>query len=203
MINALNIISMFELGIDPRVFAQAGDAYSIVKGDRSMSIGLFLQDYRPQSQLVTPETHVPRASFPAIDAHNHLPIDHPRMVNIDLDQMIREMDFVNIRTIVNLSGGTGDLLKRNVQAMDAAYPGRFATFCNVDWTDVGEPGWSDAATAQLAADVKAGARGLKIFKRLGLHIKDSRGELVMPDDPRIAPLWDKAGELGIRLLSTP
>ena len=165
-----------------------------------MSAALFLQDYWPRSQLVTPETHVSRAKYPVIDAHNHLPIDHPRMAGVDLGQVVREMDFLNVQTVVNLSGGTGDLLKRSVHALDAAYPGRFVTFCNVDWTGVGEAGWSDAAAARLAADVKAGARGLKVFKRLGLHVKDSHGELVMPDDPRIAPLWDKAGELGIPVL---
>ncbi|NOZ27499.1 MAG: amidohydrolase family protein [Chloroflexi bacterium] len=161
---------------------------------------LLAEDYQPRSELVVPQHHVPRAKFPVVDVHNHLPVWDKRMHGVDLDELVRMMDYLNIATIVNLSGGTGDRLKESVEKLDAAYPGRFVTFCNVDWTDVGRPGWADRATARLEEDVKAGARGLKIFKRLGLQIRDQKGHLVMPDDPRIADLWDKAGELEIPVL---
>ena len=161
---------------------------------------LLAADYQPRSELVTPEHQVPRAKFAAIDAHNHLPIDHPRMKEVDLDQLVREMDFVNVQSIINLSGGTGDTLRRTLETLDRGFPGRFVSFCNVDWTGVGQPDWAENAVARLEADVHAGARGLKIFKKLGLQVRDDQGELVMPDDPRIAPLWDKAGGLGIPVL---
>lgn len=161
---------------------------------------LLLSDYQPRSELVVPEHHPPKAKHAAIDAHNHLPVDHPRMQAADLDQLVREMDFLNVQTIVNLSGGRGDLLKRSVETLEEPYPGRFATFCNVDWTDVGQPGWIETTTSQLEANVRAGACGLKIFKRLGLLVRDGHDQLVMPDDPRIAPLWDAAAELRVPVL---
>ena len=159
---------------------------------------LLVEDYRPRSELIVPEHPVTHAKFPVIDAHNHL--THPGFHVPEPDEMIRIMDFVNVQAIVNLSGGTGDELERNLEKLDLAYPGRFYTFCNVDWSGLGEPGWISKATAQLEADIRAGARGLKIFKRLGLQIKDSEGRLVMPDDPRLADLWDRAAELGIPVL---
>jgi len=161
---------------------------------------LLVEDFTPRSELVVPEHPVSRAKYPVIDAHNHLPIDRLQERNVDLDQLVREMDFVNVRTIVNLSGGTGDTLKRNVEALDQAYPGRFLTFCNVDWAGVGTAEWAKRACQRLRDDVAAGARGLKIFKRLGLEWRDTEGKLVMPDDPRIADLWDQAGELGVPVL---
>ena len=161
---------------------------------------LLVDDYHPRSELVVPEHPVARARYPAIDAHNHLPVTHPRMQGVDLGQLVREMDTVNVATIVNLSGGTGDELKENLAALDLAHPGRFATFCNVDWAGLGEPGWTERATAQLEADVRAGARGLKIFKRLGLQVRDDEDELVMPDDPRLADLWDAPAEVGVPVL---
>jgi predicted TIM-barrel fold metal-dependent hydrolase len=42
-----------------------------------------------------------------------------------------------------------------------------------------------------------GARGLKIAKDLGLSFKDKSGKLIPVDDPRIDPIWEKCGELGI------
>ena len=48
-------------------------------------------------------------------------------------------------------------------------------FANVDFRGVGTPGWSEQAAAQLEADIKAGAKGLKIFKDLGLRIRKADG----------------------------
>jgi predicted TIM-barrel fold metal-dependent hydrolase len=48
--------------------------------------------------------------------------------------------------------------------------------------------------------VQRGAQGLKIWKVLGLHVRDQHGELVPVDDPRLDPVWDTAGELGIPVL---
>jgi len=161
---------------------------------------LLAADLQPRSELVVPEHAVPRAKYPAIDAHNHLPVDHPRMRGVDIAQMVREMDLLNLQAIVNLSGGTGETLRRNLDGLDRAYPGRFLTFCNVDWAGVGGPGWIEGAVAALRSDLAAGARGLKIFKDLGLGVRDTAGQLVMPDDPRLSAIWDTAGELGVPVL---
>ena len=66
-----------------------------------------------------------------------------------LNDLVRMMDYLNVATIVNLSGGTGDRLKESVEKLDAAYPGRFVTFCNVDWAGLGEPGMSGNQVKQL------------------------------------------------------
>jgi len=161
---------------------------------------LLIDDFKPISRLVVPEHPVQRARFPVVDAHNHLPVWHERAQGIHWDEIVAGMDQVNVRTIVNLSGGTGERLQRCLDTLDNAYPGRFATFCNVGWEGVGQPGWAERVAEQLACDVEAGAKGLKVFKRLGLQVRDTDKKLVMPDDERLAPIWDKAGELGVPVL---
>src|SRR5690606_36058482 len=52
----------------------------------------------------------------------------------------------------------------------------------------------------LEQDVKNGANGLKIYKSLGFSVKDVDGNRVKIDDPRLAPIWKKAGELKIPVL---
>jgi len=42
-------------------------------------------------------------------------------------------------------------------------PGRFIVFANVDFKNVGEPGWGQKAARQLEVDVQNGASGLKVF----------------------------------------
>jgi len=115
----------------------------------------------------------------------------------DVHQVLDELDALNVRTVVNLSGGSGDELKRNLERWDLAFPGRFVSYCNADFADIDAPGWSSRACAQLRADIAAGARGLKVYKELGLTYRDGAGRLFMPDDARLFELWEQAGELGI------
>jgi len=161
---------------------------------------LLAADMQPRSELVVPETHVSKPKFRVIDGHNHLPVGDPKRRPIDVAALVRDMALVDVDAIVNLSGGYGDTLKVRLEALDLAYPGRFYTFCNVAWDGVGSSGWAEKAVAQLGADVAAGARGLKIFKQLGLHWRDPDGRLIMPDDPRISDIWDAAGDLDIPVL---
>jgi predicted TIM-barrel fold metal-dependent hydrolase len=148
-----------------------------------------LRDFAPRSMLSVDVHEVPRAKFPVVDFHNHIN-------NADPARLLPIMDACNVGLIVNFTGGSGETLRAQV-AKVAPHPGRFVVFANVDWSRIDEPGFGERAAAQLSADVKAGARGLKVFKSLGLGVKDASGRLVAVDDPRLDPIWAKAGELGI------
>jgi predicted TIM-barrel fold metal-dependent hydrolase len=106
------------------------------------------------------------------------------------------MDATNVATIVNLTGGSGNQLRAQVARL-APHGDRFVVFANVDFARIDEPGFGARAAAQLEADVNAGARGLKVFKSLGLTVRDAAGRLVAVDDPRLDPIWAAAGALGI------
>ncbi|MPY88213.1 MAG: amidohydrolase family protein [Luteitalea sp.] len=151
---------------------------------------IVLREYEPRSMLVTKETKVPRARYPAIDNHNHLR-------NTDPAEAIAVMDQTGVAQVVNLDGGFGEDLVRNIERFDKQYPGRFLTYARPDWSKIAEPGFGEQAAAELEAGVRAGARGLKIHKGLGLELTDAKGQLIAVDDPRLDPLWAKAGELGI------
>ena len=72
----------------------------------------------------------------------------------------------------------------------------FAFFSNLNWSGIDDPGWSATEAAALEKAVKAGARGVKIFKALGLGVRTSDGKLLKVDDPRMDPIMEKAAELG-------
>jgi predicted TIM-barrel fold metal-dependent hydrolase len=52
----------------------------------------------------------------------------------------------------------------------------------------------------LNEHVKLGAKGLKVLKELGLHHRDSKGDLIPVDDPRLFPIWEEAAKLKIPVL---
>ena len=154
------------------------------------------EKYNPVSTLVVPEHKLTRAKFPFIDVHNH----QFNMPDMDLKTLVSAMDELNMKVMVNLSGQSGERIKKSVSNIKQNFPKRFIVFANVDFKRVGEQGWGDAAAKQLEEDVKNGANGLKIYKSLGFSVTDINGKRVAVDDARLDPVWQKAGELKIPVL---
>ncbi len=154
------------------------------------------ENYNPPSTLVVPGSIITKAKFPFIDVHNH----QFQMPAMDLGKLITEMDKMNMKVMVNLSGQSGDQIKKSVANIKGNYPNRFIVFANIDFKNVGEKNWSENAARQLEEDVKNGANGLKIYKSLGFSVKDIIGNRVTVDDPRLDLIWSKAGELKIPVL---
>jgi predicted TIM-barrel fold metal-dependent hydrolase len=154
------------------------------------------EKYNPTSTLVVPEHKLTKAKFPFIDVHNH----QFSMPTMNLKTLTDEMDKLNMAVMVNLSGQSGNSIVQSVKNIKDNYPKRFIVFANVDFGKVGEDGWGEKAAAQLETDVKNGANGLKIYKNLGMSAKDINGVRIAVDDPRLDPIWKKAGELKIPVL---
>lgn len=155
------------------------------------------EEYEPRSTLRVPEHPVTRARFPFVDVHNHL---RGQITPARADEIIRDMDALNMAVFVNLSGGNGERLRQTVAALKETHPNRFVVFANPSYEGIDGPDYPARTAAQLEADVRNGAQGLKIFKDLGMSVTDRAGRRVPADDPRLDPLWAKAGELGIPVL---
>jgi predicted TIM-barrel fold metal-dependent hydrolase len=163
-----------------------------------------LSAYRPRSELVT-SAHVPdRARHPVLDAHTHLGRWLSDWVGRagqwlvgDVDEWLAAGEAVNVQGFVNLDGRFGDELEANLDRFDRSHPGRFATFCHPDWSLLLEPDGPDRIAEDLQRSAGAGAAGVKVWKDLGLGIADTDGRLVLPDDPRLTPMWDAAAEAGL------
>jgi predicted TIM-barrel fold metal-dependent hydrolase len=156
-----------------------------------------IEEYDPKSTLVVPEHPLMRAKYPFIDVHSH---QNSLMPEDSLDRLVKDMDGLNMRVMVNLSGGSGDRLQRGLANMKGRYKDRFVIFANLDFAGIDDPDWGKRAAAQLEQDVKNGAQGLKIYKNLGLTLADSQGRRIPVDDPRFDPVWEACGRLGIPVL---
>jgi predicted TIM-barrel fold metal-dependent hydrolase len=158
---------------------------------------LSIRTYKPKSTLVVPAHPVPRAKYPVIDVHSH----HWNLTPETWAQVVGDMDALNLRILVNLSGGSGADLKKKLGVIAASpAPDRMVLFATPDFSDVDTPGWGRRAAERLAADVAAGARGLKIYKNLGMSVKRSNGARVALDDRDLGPLWDACAALKVPVL---
>ena len=161
---------------------------------------MLLENYRPQSKLITKVTQITKPKFPVIDAHNHL---FDGWEQKPLSQLLDQLDEAGITHYIDLDGGWGeDILNRHLDYFKQPAPDRFKIFGGVDWSkweSMGDafPEW---AAGRLKVQKERGAEGLKIWKPLGLQVKDHHGQLVKVDDPRLAPIWLAAGELKLPTL---
>jgi predicted TIM-barrel fold metal-dependent hydrolase len=160
-----------------------------------------LKDFQPRSMLHVAEHKVERARFPVIDIHTHLCWSKGEEVTLLAapSQILPVMDRKNIRTMVNLTGGRGAGLAQAIRTFEGAAPGRFLTFTEPSWARIGEAGYPQWQADEVERAKKAGARGVKVLKTLGLFLREggATGPLVKIDDPRFDPLWDACGRLGL------
>jgi predicted TIM-barrel fold metal-dependent hydrolase len=163
---------------------------------------LLLQDFRPKSMLHVPETHVSKARYPVIDVHAHLTwtakgekgvSTGPDVAfNTTAKEALAVMDRKGLRAMVNLTGGTGPGLDKAIAAFDRAHPGRFFTCAEPSYGDLLDPRYPQIQADAIEKAAKAGARGLKVLKTLGLFLREriTEGPLVKVDDRRFDPMWE-------------
>lgn len=174
-------------------------------GSLAQDAPLGFEEYDPVSTLKVEEHVLKRAKFPFIDVHNH----QFRMPTQNLGELLAQMDELNMAIMVNLSGRgfannwdeSAEHLKGAIANAKKTNSSRLVVFTNLVFSDFGAADWSARAVKQLENDVKAGAKGLKIYKSLGFSgIKDENGNRVPVNHKRLDPVWAKCGELGIPVL---
>jgi predicted TIM-barrel fold metal-dependent hydrolase len=150
---------------------------------------LKLRDWQPRPVLAVKTTEVALPKFPVVDVHNHLGGGKAFLTAERVKSYLAEMDAAGVRTVVNLDGGWDDRLKETIALLDTAHPGRFLTYALIDFSGIDDPGWSDREAKRLEAGFRAGAKGLKFHKTLGLGARYKDGRLVPVDDPKLDPVW--------------
>ncbi len=151
----------------------------------------------PPQALRVPSTEVSLPRFPVISAHEHLgPVFGGDWRNRPVEELLAAMDQVGISTMVDLDGGQGDTLSRQVERYQVPHPDRVIVFAGLDYDAwATEPDFGELEAERLRDSVARGARGLKVWKLLGLRARDVTGRLVAIDDARLDPLWRAVAEL--------
>lgn len=154
------------------------------------------EDYNPKSTLVVSSNEIKRSKYPFIDIHNHQ-FDMPVK---DLSNLVSEMDSLNMAFMVNLSGFRGQYLKMCLDNIKKNAPERLGVFVNLNWENIDSDTFLENNIKILRDAKKDGAIGLKVYKSLGLTDKDSNGNRIAVNDPRIDPIWEECGKLGFPVL---
>lgn len=155
-------------------------------------VDLPLKDFQPVSMLVVPSHTIERACVPLIDYHNHLDTFEPQDV-------LPIMDACNVEHIVNITMQPGMKALEIIRKF-AAFPDRFSVMGWMDWTGIERPDFVSRSVDTMERLAEQGICGMKFWKDLGLNVVDASGKILRIDDDRLAPLFDKAAELGIAVM---
>ena len=167
-----------------------------------------IEEYSPKSSLVVDENPRSSAKFPFVDVHSH----QWKMPVMDFTNLVAEMDSLNMGYMINLSGSGFAAFAGNQNLMDITLTeslenikkqgvsNRFGVFVNVDFNKIDDEDFAKNNVEIIKDAVKQGVIGLKVYKNLGLNLKDNSGERVKVDDKRLTPIWEVCGELNIPIL---
>ena len=199
------LVFLFSLLIIIIIFS--GISYFVIDKVQTKNNLMDIEEYSPISTLVVPQNPSKKSKYPFVDVHSH----HWDMPIADLSGLVNEMDSLNMGYMINLSGsgfatfsGNQTLmdlnLSKSLENVKENYPNRFGIFVNLDLNKIDNEDFAKSSVEILENGVKEGAIGLKIYKNLGLNLKDSKGVRVSVDDKRLSPIWEACGNLKIPVL---
>jgi len=136
--------------------------------------------------------------IPKIDVHSHIFEDVPEVVEM--------MDKNRIQIVNVCVRGTDPERLQRTQAMaeqqQAKYGrSRFPFASTFDLTRRDDPDYAEQVKRWLDASFEKGALMVKIWKEVGMEIKDRNGRFILPDDPRFEPIYAFLAERGKPLLA--
>lgn len=131
-----------------------------------------------------------------IDAHMHLHSADPGFLQAAEREHFKvltiNVDYPDFPPIV--------VQQRVALQLKAAAPGRVAFAATFPVDRSGQPGWADETNRRIDEALQAGAVGVKVWKNIGMDLRDQGGRLVMVDDPRFSPVFDHLAQRGVPLL---
>jgi predicted TIM-barrel fold metal-dependent hydrolase len=120
------------------------------------------------------------------DSHIHLNTLEPTFIKLAQKDNFRFLDIVDDRPFGLPMAGQEEIAEKDLKA----YPGQMAfatTFSVAGWNDAD---WAEKTIASLKHSFANGAKAVKIWKNIGMSLRDKDGHFVMVDDPRLDPVLD-------------
>jgi len=157
-----------------------------------------LMEFRPESQLVAERTPIARAAFPVIDAHTHLCgrfRTEKFWMRYDIDNVVADLRGRGIAHIVAL-----ELYTRKhwdyIGGMIAPY-GDFISRCAPISPGLYGDDFEQALLSDMTYYYENGAKGFKVWKTLGLSVRNADGILLRLTDKKLSSVWRTAGEMAL------
>jgi predicted TIM-barrel fold metal-dependent hydrolase len=125
-------------------------------------------------------------SIRKIDIHTHISNDAPYFRKL--------LDSLNMKVATICTGGTNpERMNRSIDStrvFTENNPRYYAWVTTFDLTRRVEPDWAEKVIAKLKDDFDHGAVGVKVWKDIGMVIKNREGAYIQLDDPMFDPIFE-------------
>jgi predicted TIM-barrel fold metal-dependent hydrolase len=129
------------------------------------------------------------SSLEPIDTHTHIYKDDPAYASMLQGLHLHILDIVDVSDSGDPERNNLDKEERDVFAVARDSHGHTSVCTSFDPFRINDPNFSSAAIARLNESFSRGAIAVKLWKNVGMEIKDVHGKYVLPDRPVLEPLY--------------
>lgn len=163
---------------------------------------LLLRDFAPVCDAVLPRTKVSGFALPLVDVHTHwgrLCMGEHYEDRYDTAEIVAKYKAQGVTKVVNIDAEYGPYYDRMMKKL-AGFEDFFYHIGTVDVARFEEPDFEKQIYSTMKAHKERGVLGIKIWKNVGLGLKDKNGAYLRLDDPRLDPIWKSAAEFDLAVM---
>lgn len=135
-------------------------------------------------------------SVPKFDTHVHLNTDQDAFIKRAKEDNVRFLNIVNDRPFGITMEDQQKIAVKQLQA----FPNQMAYATTFSVKGFNDDNWQEKTISYLKESIENGAIAVKIWKNVGMDLKDKDGSFVMIDNPRFDPILEFLVENNITLI---
>ena len=130
------------------------------------------------------------------DTHIHINTEQRAFIRLAKDNNFQFLDIIDDRPF-GLPMADQELIAfKHLEN----YPEQMKVAATFSINDFDKPEWEERTISTLKESIKRGARAVKIWKNIGMDLRDKDGKFVMVDDPRFGKIFDFLVKNGIPVI---
>jgi len=137
------------------------------------------------------------SSVEKYDTHVHLNINETSLINQSEEDNFK---LITINVDVASEFPTIDEQQEVAIELSEAFPGVVNYACTFSVKNFNDDNWIEETIASLKNSFSKGAIAVKVWKNIGMELKDTNDNFVMIDDPKFDPIFDLLDKNNIPLI---
>ena len=129
------------------------------------------------------------SSLEPVDTHTHIYKDDPAYISMLLELHLHILDIVDVSDNGDPERKSLDREERDVFAVAGDSRGHAAVCTSFDPYRINDPNFANAAIARLNESFSKGTIAVKLWKNVGMEVKDTHGKYILPDQAVLEPIY--------------
>lgn len=120
------------------------------------------------------------------DTHIHINTEQTAFIQLAKNNNFEFLDIIDDRPFGLPMAGQERIAFKHLKN----YPKQMKVAATFSVQDFDDPQWAERAVNDLKSSIQRGAGAVKIWKNIGMGLRDKNGDFVMIDDPRLGIIFD-------------